>query len=73
MANKIKFGINQMNKPTPRRSGLICNFISYLITGMATISWVMKYPDLPVILLLVAGGIDKFIKPMFGEETDFKV
>lgn len=67
---RVKFGPKQFKNPTPYRWGLFWNLVSYGLAGIATISWIAKYPDLPVILLLIAGGIDKYIKPMFGIETE---
>lgn len=58
MTIKVK-GISERNMI------IIFEMISYILATAATLSWMNKNPDLPIILLLVAGAIDKYIKRLF--------
>lgn len=66
----MKIGTNQINKPTPKRVKIICEAVAYTLTGLATLAWANKFPDLPVIMLLLAGVIDKHVPRIFGYDNN---
>ncbi len=63
----MKTGLSQWNKPTPKKVRLIFDILSYLLAGVAVTSWVQASPNFSIIILLIAGGIDKFVPRFFGE------
>ncbi len=49
---------------TNKKINLIFDLIVYLLAGAAGFSWMTSHPDAPILLMLIAGAIDKYLKPI---------
>lgn len=66
---KVKFGISQLKKPTPKWVGMLIKVVKRICMTVAGASIINEHPYV-ALAFLVVGGIADEIQPFFGIEKE---